>query len=1211
MSSKKPPSSTDPVKRRSSDNIPEVLDGNIIGIITTDPAGRISTLNPAGETISGWTQDTAFGEPLEIVLRILDENSGIEIADPMNLILTDNRWGGPVVHTVLISRDGDKRPIIITGTFISDMEGLTTGAILAFHKKTPDQAKSRSLQENEALFRCVADFTYDWESWFGTDGQLRWVNPAVEQLTGFSISECLRISDYPLPLIHPQDREMMAKLLTESKEKSTSGNDVPFRIRKKDGAVVWAAVSWQPIYDHACNHIGQRTSVRDITERRLAEDALRKSEERFSLAQKVANVGSWDWNIQTGELYWSEQMEPMFGFGSGKFGATYDAFLECVHPEDRQQIIDSINASIELNKDYVIEHRIVWPDGTIRWILETGSVFRDIDDNAVRMIGLAQDISDRKRAEDACRISEERFLQVADNSQEWIWEVDASGLYTYASSVIQKILGYRPEDVVGKKHFYDLFHPDERDELKNTAFTVFEQKMPFRDFMNRNIHKNGNTIWLSTSGVPILDTKGNLLGYRGADTDITIRKRSEQKLHESELRYRSLFEGAAEGILVAEIQTMKFRYANSTMCNLLGYTESELRQLSVFDIHPQPDLDYVISEFAAQARGDKILAAAIPCLRKDGQIFYADIKTAKALVDGLECNIGFFSDITERKTAEERQQVHVHFLECLEQVNQAIQGTTEGEQMLWDVLKTVSSIFACDRAWLLYPCDPDAQSFRVPMEFNCPEYPGACALDLEVPMAPGQAQDMRDALASEDPVPYTFGTENTVSPETARDFNVQAQMFMALHPKIGKPWMLGMHQCAYARVWTQDECQLFKEIGRRIGDGLSSMLVLRGLQESEAKYRHLFNSGNDAVFVNLLVDDEPGVFSDVNDVACRRYGYSRADFQKMTIDDLDAESGPAETRQSIMDRLHAHGHMAFESVHVTRQGLVIPVEVDASIIEVDGKPVLYSIARDITERKQVEEELMKHRDHLEELVTERTTELAQINKELEAFSHSISHDLRAPLRHIDGFMELLQESMATKLDDQSRHYLTTISDSVMTMNLLITSLLALSQISRQDLVKRQIDIGNLIQEVIQECAQELENRDIRWQIADLPPVSGDFILLRTALSNLILNALKFTRSRQPAKIEIGSMPGSQGERVIFIRDNGVGFDMKYTDKLFGVFQRLHSAEEFEGTGIGLANVQRIIHRHGGRIWAEAGIDQGATFFFTIPDKPVRNDNGKA
>ena len=255
-----------------------------------------------------------------------------------------------------------------------------------------------------------------------------------------------------------------------------------------------------------------------------------------------------------------------------------------------------------------------------------------------------------------------------------------------------------------------------------------------------------------------------------------------------------------------------------------------------------------------------------------------------------------------------------------------------------------------------------------------------------------------------------------------------------------------------------------------------------------------------------------------------------------------------------------------------------------------------------TVRRRVERDLRHARDELEK----RSADLAASNKELEAFAYSVSHDLRAPLRHMSGFSELLQKNSAQVLDEKSKRYIGVILESAKKMGALIDDLLSFSRIGRSETNKAAVNLGQLVEEALSEVRRDLGDRKIVWKVDKLPAAYGDRAMLRLALVNLISNAVKFTRTRTPAEIQIGQMPATDDQVVIFVRDNGVGFDMKYVGKLFGVFQRLHSGEVFEGTGIGLATVQRIAHRHGGKAWGEGAVDQGATFYLSISKSKQNN-----
>jgi PAS domain S-box-containing protein len=380
-----------------------------------------------------------------------------------------------------------------------------------------------------------------------------------------------------------------------------------------------------------------------------------------------------------------------------------------------------------------------------------------------------------------------------------------------------------------------------------------------------------------------------------------------------------------------------------------------------------------------------------------------------------------------------------------------------------------------------------------------------------------------------------------------------------------------------------------------VRDITESKRAEEALRESREEFKELFD--NAPIGYHEL--DAEGRVVRVNQNELRMLGYDAEELMGQFVWDISAD--PASARRAVLDKLKgAEPPENYERTLRRKDGSIISVLVHDKLLKGDTGMVtgIRSVFQDVTERKRAEEKVHQLNAELEQRVVERTAQLESANKELEAFSYSVSHDLRAPLRAMDGFSQAVLEDYGPQLPEEGQRYLQTIREGAQKMGALIDDLLAFSRLSRQPLSMQPVSTSRLVQGVLEEMQANHPEHAAEIHVGELPSCQGDPALLKQVWVNLLSNAFKYSRTRHPAVIEIGCQQ-TEGQNIFYVRDNGTGFDMRYAHKLFGVFQRLHRAEEFEGTGVGLAIVQRVVHRHGGRVWAEAEVDHGAVFYFTL------------
>jgi PAS domain S-box-containing protein len=759
----------------------------------------------------------------------------------------------------------------------------------------------------------------------------------------------------------------------------------------------------------------------------------------------------------------------------------------------------------------------------------------------------------RDQAEGELHQSQRKLALHLEQTLFAVIEWDTEFKVRYWNPAAERIFGYAKNEALGQRG-QDLIIPED---LHANIEGVWKQLL-YQSGGNYNISENVTRDkkiivceWINT---PLLDEQGIVTGVMSQANDITERKKVEKALQISEEKYLKAFRSSPIALTLAGVEDEVLVEANHAFEQITGYSLAEALGKTARELNLYPD-PREREHFIEMLKNKRLVRNAEMHLRhKSGESRTVQCSSEPITIGKLEYVLSTTEDITEHKRAEE-----------------ALKRSEE--RLRLEVVRMPIGYIVWDKDFRVVTWNPAAEKI---FGFTFDEVKGRHPYETIVPSeAQPQVDDIWRRLLAGD------ASAHSVNENLTKDGRTIICEWSNTPLKQPDGTVLGV-------------MSMVQDITKRVQ-------AEEALRESEERFRRLAENARDVIYRMSLPD---GKYEYVSPAALSVFGYSPA----------ECHDTPILIKQAIHPDWHKYfeeqwanlikGEMppTYEYQFIHKSGEVRWLNQRNILVRDDaGNPIaIEGIVTDITERKQAEEAIRKLNQELEQRVTDRTTQLEAANKELEAFAYSVSHDLRTPLRHIDGFLELLQNRIATTLDEESRHYMTTISNSSKRMGMLIDDLLSFSRMGRIEMSKMQVNLNSLIRDVIRELEPDTKGRNINWHIADLPVVTGDQDMLRIVLVNLISNALKFTRSRPRTEIEIGGMPNREIESILFVRDNGVGFDMKYADKLFGVFQRLHRADEFEGIGIGLANVKCIINRHGGKTWAEGQVNQGATFYFSLP-----------
>jgi PAS domain S-box-containing protein len=1020
------------------------------------------------------------------------------------------------------------------------------------------------------------------------NGTINAWNRGAEKVFGYSSSEA--VGRPMLMLFPPECVSEEPDILARIRRGESVEHLETVRVRK-DGKKINVSATISPIRDSSGTIVGASKIARDITERKHAEQAVQESlatreaalkelaDQKFALDQH-AIVATTD--VQGTITYVNDKFCAISKYSRHELVGQNHRILNSGHhsKEFFQQMYHTI-ANGRVWRDEICNRA---KDSSIYWVDTTIVPFLDASGKPRQYMAIRADITERKQAEEVLHESQERFRLLLDGVKDYaIYMLDPDGNVISWNAGAARLKGYQQEEILGKNFscFYTL--EDRQTGKPSRELQESLSKGRFEEQALR-VRRDGSTFWANVVITPMFDDHGTLRGFSKVARDITERKRSEEALQESLATSEAALKELADQkfaldqhaiVAVTDVQGT-ITYVNEKFCLISKYSKDELlgqnHRILNSGHHPT---EFFRQMYHAIANG-QVWRAEICNRAKDGSIYWVDTTIVPTLAtDGKPRQyVAIRADITERKRAEEVLREQAQILDSA----QVFVRDMESRVVFWPRGAEKLYGFAPQEALGILSHDLFHTEFPEPLDviekqlFETGKWEGELI------------HRKRD------------GTTIVVSSAWVLHRNSQGQPIRILETNTD----ITQRKQAEERLAGQSE-----ELSRQAEELFRSQLALE-------TQKLMLQSVLDSMVEGLVAADEQGKFIIWNPAATKIIGLGAANLPTgewtshygIYLEDMVTPFPADQLPLARAIRGEASAAQMFVRNPELAEGTWI--EASASPLKDKSGAVRGGVVafRDISQRMADEREIRKLNAELEERVVQRTAQLEAANHELEAFTYSVSHDLRAPLRHIGGFSKILTEDFGSGMDPEARGHLERIQDGVHRMGQLVDELLSLARVGRHALHLQLTSLNSVVEDVVSLLQPEAEGRVIDWKIGKLPSAECDPILIRQVFQNLLANALKFTRSRERAIIEIGQRQ-ENGQMVIAIRDNGVGFNMKYKDKLFGVFQRLHRAEDFEGTGIGLATVQRIIHKHGGRVWAEAELDKGATFFFTMGAAPTQ------